>query len=290
MFEGEQTGLFSFGKDTDNGLRGIYRSPSGGPVPVVASNSFLRTSGARIGDALIVELKGRFVPVQVRDSVDFFPTLNPAGAGFLIADMETLVRHINILSPAVVAFPNEMFIEKASGAGTSVRDVVTRLVGRDLVHDRETQLDQVRLDPLITAGWQAMVLLAMIIIVFTAGLGYITYLLAFANRSRSEMGFLQSVGLSSRQMAGLLILEHFIIVAVGIGLGTGAGWLMSDLMVSSVAVTENGREVIPPFILETDLRFLITLYAALIGIFALAVYRLTRSMRNLDFHAISRLE
>ena len=91
-------------------------------------------------------------------------------------------------------------------------------------------------------------------------------------------------------MAGLLILEHFIIVAVGIGLGTGAGWLMSDLMVSSVAVTENGREVIPPFILETDLRFLITLYAALIGIFALAVYRLTRSMRNLDFHAISRLE
>ena len=290
VFEGEQTGLFSFGKDTDNGLRGIYRSPSGGPVPVVASNSFLRTSGARIGDALIVELKGRFVPVQVRDSVDFFPTLNPAGAGFLIADMETLVRHINILSPAVVAFPNEMFIEKASGAGTSVRDVVTRLVGRDLVHDRETQLDQVRLDPLITAGWQAMVLLAMIIIVFTAGLGYITYLLAFANRSRSEMGFLQSVGLSSRQMAGLLILEHFIIVAVGIGLGTGAGWLMSDLMVSSVAVTENGREVIPPFILETDLRFLITLYAALIGIFALAVYRLTRSMRNLDFHAISRLE
>ena len=40
------------------------------------------------GDALIVELKGRFVPIQVRDSVDFFPTLNPSGAGFLIADLE----------------------------------------------------------------------------------------------------------------------------------------------------------------------------------------------------------
>ena len=65
---------------------------------------------------------------------------------------------------------------------------------------------------------------------------------------------------------------------------------MSDLMVSSVAVTENGREVIPPFILETDLRFLLPLYAALISIFALAIYRLTRGMRRLDFHAISRLE
>ena len=288
--EGNQSGLFSFGKDTDNGLRGVYRSPSGGPVPVVASSSFLRTSGARVGDVLIVELKGRFVPVHVRDSVDFFPTLNPTGAGFLIADLQTLIRHINILSPALVATPNEMFIEKASGAGNSVRDVVERMVGRDLVHDRETELERIRLDPLITAGWKAMVLLAMAIIVFTAGLGYVTYLLAFANRSRNEMGFLQSVGLSWRQLAGLLVLEHFIIIAVGIGLGTGAGWLMSDLMVSSVAVTENGRQVVPPFILETDLRFLVPLYAVLVGIFALAVYRLTRSMRNLDFHAISRLE
>ena len=287
---GDLSGLFTFGKDTDNGLRGIYRSPSGGPVPVVASNSFLRTSGARVGDALIVELKGRFVPIQVRDSVDFFPTLNPSGAGFLIADLETLIRHINILSPALVATPNEMFIEKASGAGDSVNSVVTRMVGRDLVHDREQQLEQVRLDPLITAGWQAMVLLAMAIIIFTAGLGYVTYLLAFSNRSRNEMGFLQSVGLSSRQMAGLLMLEHFIIVAVGIGLGSGAGWLMSDLMVSSVAVTENGRQVVPPFILETDFRFLAPLYLVLISIFALSVYRLTHSMRNLDFHAISRME
>ncbi len=288
--QGDISGLFTFGKDTDNGLRGIYRSPSGGPVPVVASSSFLRTSGARVGDALIVELRGRFVPVHVRDTVDYFPTLDPRGAGFILADLETLIRHINILSPALVATPNEIFIEKASGAGDSVRNVVTRLVGRDLVHDREAQLEQIRLDPLITAGWQAMVLLAIAIIIFTSGLGYVTYLLAFANRSRNEMGFLQSVGLSSRQMAGLLMLEHSIIVAVGIGLGTGAGWLMSDLMVSSVAVTENGRQVIPPFIMETDLRLLVPLYAVLIGIFALAVYRLTQSMRNLDFHAISRME
>ncbi len=288
--EGSQAGLFTFGKDTDNGLRGIYRSPSGGPVPVVASNSFLRTSGARVGDALIVELKGRFVPIHVRDSVDFFPTLDPRGAGFLLADLETLIHHINILSPALVATPNEMFIRKAPGAGNSVSAVVSRLVGRDLVHDREAQLEQVRLDPLITAGWQAMVLLAMAIILFTAGLGYVTYLLAFSNRSRNEMGFLQSIGLSSRQLAGLLILEHSIIIAVGIGLGSGAGWLMSDLMVSSVAVTENGREVIPPFILETDFRVLVPMYFALIAIFALAVYRLTQSMRHLDFHAISRME
>ncbi len=290
VLRGDASGRFTFGKDTDNGLRGIYRSPSGGPVPVVASSSFIRTSGVRIGEPLIVEIKGRFVPVVLRDSVDYFPTMDPRGAGFILADLETLIHHINLLSPAVVATPNEMFIQKAAGAGDSVRDVVQRFVGRDLIHDRETELEQVRLDPLITAGWQAMVLLAVFIILFTSGLGYITYLLAFANRSRNEMGFLQSIGLSGRQMAGLLGLEHLIIVAIGIGLGTVAGWVMSDLMVSSVSVTENGRQVIPPFILETDLRMLLSIYAVLVLILAIAIYRLTRSMRNLDFHTIARVE
>lgn len=287
---GESSGLFTFGKDTDNGLRGIYRSPSGGPVPVVASASFLQASGVRLGEPLIVEIKGRFIPIVVRDWVDYFPTMDPRGAGFLIADLDTLIRHINILSPAVIATPNEMFIQKASGAGDSVRDVAARIAGRDSLRDRETQLEQVRLDPLITAGWQAMSLMAVFVILFTAGLGYTTYLLAFASRSRSEMGFLQSVGLSGRQTALLLGLEHLVIVAVGVGLGSAAGWVMSDLMVSSVAVTENGRQVIPPFILQIDLRFLLPIYAALIAIFALAIYRLARSMRRLDFHAIARME
>ena len=49
------------------------------------------------------------------------------------------------------------------------------------------------------------------VIILTAGLGYITYLLAFAGRSRAEMGLLQSLGLSRKQTIGLLSLEHVVI-------------------------------------------------------------------------------
>ena len=135
-----------------------------------------------------------------------------------------------------------------------------------------------------------MVLLAIAIIIFAATLGYVTYLLAFADRSLSEMGFLQSLGLSRRQMMGLLALEHLVIVVVGLVLGTITGWVMSDLMVQSVAVTENGERVLPPFILETDLSVLIPIYIVLILIFLATVYRLIRSMLNVDLHAISRME
>ncbi|MCH8827221.1 MAG: ABC transporter permease, partial [Chloroflexi bacterium] len=287
---GDRSGIFRFGKDTDNGVRGIYRSPGGGPVPIVASSSFMEASGSRLGDSIIVEVRNRFIPVIIQDVVDYFPTLDPRGGGFIIADRDTLLTHINILSSDTKTSPNEMYVSQAQGAGDAFRDIVVRMVGEQGVSDRERQLEELRLDPLITAGWQAMVLLTAVVIIFTAGLGYITYLLAFAERSRSEMGFLLSLGLSSRQMAKMLTMEHLVIVFVGLALGTITGWVMSDLMVSSVAVTEDGRQVVPPFILQADLRFLAPIYAALIGIFLASIYRLIRSMRQVDLQTLSRME
>ena len=291
VFRGQRAGLFSFGKDTDRGIRGFYRSPSGGPMPVVASTSFMAGAGVSVGDSFIVEVMSRLVPIVVTDTVDYFPTLNPHRGGFLLADLDNLLRHLNLLSPISTMAPNELFITEAPGAGAAVRDFVLRLApSPNNVHDKESLLSSVRLDPLVTAGWRAMVPLSLGIIVFTAGLGYVTYLFSFAGRSRSEMGFLRSLGLSRRQMMGLLGLEHLIIVTVGLGLGTWAGYQMSTAMVSSVAVTETGGRVTPPFTLVTDWSFMVVIYAAMIVIFAAALYALTRSMLRLDLRAISRSE
>jgi ABC-type lipoprotein release transport system permease subunit len=287
---GERSGVFRFGKDTDNGIRGIYRSPGGGPVPIVASSSFMELTGTLLGDPIIVQIRNRFIPVVVQDVVDYFPTLNPRDSGFIIADMETLIAHINMLGIDSTTIPNELYISQAPAAGLAVRNIVLRMVGQGGVNDREMQMEELRLDPLITAGWQAMVLLAALVIIFTAGLGYVTYLLAFAERSRSEMGFLQSLGLSRSQMTRLITMEHLVIVVIGLTLGTVTGWITSNLMVSSVAVTEDGLEVIPPFILHTDLGFLLPIYAALIGIFLLSIYRLTMSMRHVNLRTIARME
>ena len=288
---GERAGTFHFGKDTDRGVRGFYHSPSGGPLPIVASASFLSNTGAEIGDVLILTLEGRMIPVLIRDKVNYFPTMDPPGRRYILADLDILLRHLNIVSPTLPIAPNELFIAEASGAGEAVIDAVFTLVGRSpVVHDREAQLESIRLDPLISAGWKAMVVLSLGIIVFITALGYLTYLLSFADRRRTEMGFLHSLGVSRQQMAGLLSLEHLVIVAVGLALGTWAGFQMSAIMVSSVAVTETGAPIVPPFRLTTDWGPMLLVYALLIGIFVAALYRLTRTLFNLNLYAISRVE
>ena len=291
VYNGKASALFSFGKDTDRGIRGVYRSPTGGPMPIVASSSFMRATGMALRDTTIVEVMGRLIPVQVKDVVDFFPTMDSGRGGFILADLDSFLTHINLLSPISTIYPNEVFIAEAPGAGDSVLTVVNRLTpSTSFVHHKETMLDSVRLDPLITAGWKAMVILSIGIVILTAGLGYVTYLLAFADRSRAEMGFLQSLGLSPPQTVGLVSLEHLVILVVGLGLGSWAGFQMSNLMVESVAVTEDGAPVVPPFILTTDWGFMLPIYAVLVGIFVIALLWLARSMVRLDLQAISRVE
>ena len=291
VYNGKASALFSFGKDTDRGIRGVYKSPTGGPMPIVASSSFMRATGMALRDTTIVEFKGRLIPVQVKDVVDFFPTMNSRRGGFILADLDGFLTHINLVSPTAAFHPNEIFIAEAPGAGDSVLTVVNRLAPSfSAVHHKETLLDSVRLDPLITAGWKAMVILSIGIVILTSGLGYVTYLLAFADRSRAEIGSLQSLGLSRLQTVGLISLEHLVILVVGLGLGSWAGFQMSTLMVESVAVTENGSAVVPPFILTTDWRFMLPIYAVLVGIFIAALLWLARSMLRLDLQEISRIE
>ena len=288
---GQRSGIFIFGKDTDRGIRGFYRSPTGGPVPVVASASFMRRSGLSVGDAVVVNLFGRLVPIRVMDTVYYFPTMNPAGHGFVIADLQYLLQHLNILSPIGNVSPNELLLSQVPGSEEDVYRIAVSLAPQsDFVHDRSKLLESFELDPLITAGWRAMMLVAVFIVIFAAALGYITYLLNFSGQSRMEMGFLQALGLRNRQMTWLLSAEHLVIATIGLVIGTLAGISMSSIMVSAVAVTEEGAPVIPPFILTTDWVFMGPIYAALIAIFVGALLWLARSVTRVRLHEMTRLE
>lgn len=293
VFSGQISGMFTFGKDTENGVRGFYHSPSDGFIPVIASRSFVENTNSNIDDVMTVDIMGGTVPIRITDMVEYFPTLNPTISPFIIADMQTLLRYLRILSPTSKPSPNEMFLTHVPGKeGEVVESLLDRLgrVQPIKLYARNSQLEAIRLDPLITAGWKAMVILSLFVIVLTAGLGYTTYLLSFSGRSRIQMGSLQTLGVSSKQLIGLLSMEHLVIAIFGLGLGTWAGFEMSKIMVQSVAVTETGARVIPPFILTTSWVFMGAIYIILSSIFVTAVAILHRGVTKMDLQTVSRQE
>jgi len=293
VFEGSRSALFTFGKDTNSGVRGIYISPTGGPLPVVVSRSFSSFTGATPGSVLVVSVAGSLIPVAVTDVVEYFPSLDPGVGPFVVADMQNLLRNLRFLSPTSNPTPNEMFLSHSPGAHETVTTALAEGLGRVrpiVIYDREAQLEAIQLDPLISAGWKAMVIVTLFVIILTAGLGYTTYLLSFSGRSKAQMGSLQTLGISAKQLLGLLSMEHLVIALFGLGLGTWAGFEMSRIMVQSVAVTERGTQVIPPFVLLTNWGFMSVVYIVLAAIFCTAIWVLHRGVTHMDLQTVSRTE
>ena len=290
VLNGSRSGLYIFRGESSRGARGFYQSPTGGPVPVVMSDSLAEASGAGVGEVFAVELAGMWVPVEVRETVRHFPTMG-RGEQFLLVDLKNLLDHLNVLTPGGGITPNELFLAEAPAAGDVVRNAVRGMVlnPNGQVHERSAQLERFDRDPLATGGWQALESLSLLIAVVAVGFGYVTYLLLFRDRSLGEVAFLRALGLSRRQMAGLLTFEHVTIAAIGLGLGTWAGFQMSRLMVAPLAVTEQGRPVLPPFILTTDWGMMAPTYVVLLGIFAASLLVMHRSISRLDLSRVTRL-
>ena len=282
---------FTFGKETNVGIRGIYRAGGHGFIPAVASRTFSASTGAGVNNSLLVTLPGGVVPVVITDVVDYFPTMDPARVGFLIFDIDTLLTYMDALNPVGGTAINEIFIEAAPGADMEVFQSVSRMVrARGGAIGLEEQLAAQEIDPLISAGWRTIALVALGVIMFISGLGYVVYLLAFAERSVGEMGSLRSLGFSRTQTIGLIGLEHMLVALIGLGVGTWAGFQMSRMVVSSVAVTDGGGRVLPPFILTTNWALMGPLYVVLIAIFVAALLTFGGRVLSIDLRRLSRME
>ncbi len=287
---GERAAYFSFGAYRNLSVRGILHGAGRGAIPVVASESLASAQGLETGDLFIATAAGRLLLAEVRDTARHFPTMGGRDRGFVIADVDTLHEYLNMLSPVRKADLNEVFVTAAPGEGEAASAAILGGPSASFleVEDGLARFEALLLDPFAGAGWQAITLLAIAVAVFSLGFGYAAYLLLFAKESRSEMAFLRSVGLSKAQLLGLLGFERLLIAAVGIGLGTWAGFQVSELMVSPLAVTESGASVVPPFVLVTDWWIMGPAYALFAALFVGSTAMLARGAGRLDLQSAAR--
>ena len=265
---GRRSGVFTFTKENHYGIRGFYQSPTGGPVPVVVSNSFAKETFSSKGDIILANISNRFVPMVIREIIDYFPTMDSVGGRFILADLNSLLGHLNIMGHTPISVPNELFIKEAPAAQQAMKtalDSVFKYWGN--VQHRESLLASSRLNPMTTAGWNSMVVLVIATVISTVGLGYTSFLVASAKKIHAQLGILLSMGLSERQLIKLVCFEHFTIVVTGMAIGTLTGLQMSQLVVSLVSFTETGQEALPPFVLITNWSLMIPIYSALITMF-----------------------
>ena len=289
-YRGQRAARFTFGKSMNLFVRGFQMNPTGGPAPAVVSTTFLDAGGLSIGDTFVSQFSGRVVSLEIKDTVEYFPTMDPEGGGFMILDTENLLRNLNLLTYSAEVRSNEVFVGSKPGMVDQVLATARGLVGESgVVRGYASELQAVRRDPLEGAAWQALAAVSLGVVVLASCLGYVAYLLSFGGRNRTEIGLLQAMGLSRRQLGLLVGFEHFITLLIGMGLGTWAGLQMGALMVSSLTSADSGAQAVPPILLTADWAQILPVYIAVLLTVSGSLVVLNRRALQMDLRAISSL-
>jgi len=235
------------------------------PVPVVASQTFLDENDKSVGDELTISLNSQFVKVKIVGSFDLFPSFDPeVSAPLFVTDFEQLrAAATRVPGAGSNVYANEAWLGPGTPISTSRESLAGKGVAAEHVFNRTTLLAQQSSDPLVAASWEGILFLAFAAVIVVSTLGFVTYTVLGAQARSLEFAILRTMGLSSRQVLGVVSFEQVFVVLAGVITGTLLGFPLSRLMIGYLGLTEDGRDPLPPLQSVVNWQSIGTVYAFL---------------------------
>ena len=273
--------------------RGIYHGPPLEPIPVLASESFLDDTGRALGDELEVSVAGHRVPVLLVDTISYFPTLDTINRAFLVSDFATLASYTNLVAQASELKPNEIWLSTAV-SGAEREELVARLselgpFSSRSVHDRTKTLETSQVDPLVAAGWRALLFIAFSAVLVLSCLGFLVHNYVSFRTREAHFALMRTIGFSMRQLIMLVWVEQFLIIAAGMALGTWMGGRLGAIIMPFLGHDDQGSQVLPPFVTEVSWGALAITYAAMAVVFALIIMGVIWFIHRISLQRVLRL-
>lgn len=235
---------------------GIYANLDTRPLAVLVSRSFLESTSVVVGQRVQIRLPGQFISAVIVDVVDYFPTLDPADRGFVLANLDRTLGLRNLPLTATTPFyPNEVWLT-AAGEGEQRQVLLDTLDTAGFkarkLYDQAEMIAVAKADPLVAASWGGVLLITFLGVVLVSGLGFVVYAYLSARGRQLEFAILRTLGFSLRQIIGLVCFEQVIVIGAGMGIGTLIGSRLSSIMIPFLQLTEEGQRVLPPFVITID--------------------------------------
>ena len=285
--------MFAWAAGRSQVARGVFPGAEPQPVPVLAGGLFMRTFGHELGDEFEVTMGGRPVTIRLADTVDFFPTLDSFDDSFLVADLAAVRAHTNLGMMRGEINANEVWI-RTDATGEDRRDLLDRFrTGRPFqvskVIDTEANLEEAKLDPLVLAGWRALLLIAFGAILILSSLGFLVHAyISFRNREL-QFALMRTMGFSTRQLVSLMWLEQALVIGVGMALGTWMGGRLGATIMPFLGHDDRGSQVLPPFVIEVGWQNLLVTYIAMAVIFTAIILGVIWFIRRMSLSRVLRL-
>ena len=274
------------GRDEARGFSAV----SYGPLPVLGTQSLLDAYGAKLGDTLHMSTQSTRFEAQVVELIDYIPTMYPNDDPFMIVSAEALHRRVNVSTAFIERNPNEYWISLSDPVDEETIAAAlepTRGRYRDVI-DRTEELHRAAIDPLVSAGWKALLSLAFVTVLVVAALGFLVHSRISFDARRGEFATLRSIGLSIRQVTSLVLIEQLLVIGVAVGFGIFLGLRVGAVVMPYLANTSESGLVTPPMILEVEWAGFGVTFGLFFLVFAVVLGALVISVHRTAIHAVMR--
>ncbi|MDX3456126.1 ABC transporter permease [Streptomyces sp. ME02-8801-2C] len=232
-------------------------------VVAVATRQFLAASGTREGERVEVSFDGRSVPVRVVRTASALPTTEATalGGGALLVDLRAVDR-VLLDRDGRGLTPTEWWLDTAAPGATAAAVRALPDVEPEQVVVRDELAAQLRDDPFGAAPEAALVAAAGVTVLF-ASLGFAVSAVGAIRVRDGEFAVLRALGTPRRRLARLVAVEHGVLVALALLVGTALGAVLTYALVPLVVLTGQATRPLPPVLVEFPLTRLAALLAAL---------------------------
>ncbi|OXM85963.1 ABC transporter permease [Paenibacillus rigui] len=250
---------------------------------VIIPTSFAEKNHIKVGDLLSISIQQQLVEFVVVAAVPYWPSQYPEQMPFFIANLD----YIYDQSPVT---PYEVWLKMKEGA--KVAPLLEALNAKQIqiasVKDVRNELIAQKKHP-ARGGVFGILSLGFLVSVLVSLIGYILYWFFNLSSRVVQFGVLRAMGLSRRQLTGMLLLEQGFTAGLSIGLGIGIGKLTSYLFLPFLQTAENVKTQVPPFRVvfnarDTDQLYVVVAFMMLTGALLLFLH-----IRRLRVHQAVKL-
>ncbi|RCW47399.1 ABC transporter permease [Paenibacillus prosopidis] len=209
-------------------------------------------------------------PFKVYGIIDYFPTFNPNPAigSVDVSDEETasnapmlIVAHLPRVQVQLALEPYDVWIKLKPEATTAdfyegIKE--SELPVTSIVNTRE-ELVQAKNDPFLMA-LNGILTLGFVLSILVSFIGFLLYWVLSLRGRTLQNGILRAIGLSLKQLIGMLAVEQLLTSGVAVLIGILVGNVASLLYVPNFQIAFNPSSLVPPFKVMFDSGDLMRIY------------------------------
>ena len=275
------------------GATPVYFSmrPSGSRLPgtlaVIVSDGLLEDLAVSVGDSIRLPDLGD-TRAEIVGTVKAFPTVDPDSGEVLIADLPTfqMLTH----QPGNNTRDTDDWWMSVDGGlqEAAARELGLPPVESVSVLSRDRVQSSLTADP-IALGTIGSLSVGFVAAAVFAGVGFAVSSAVSARERVHEFAMLRALGLSPRQLFRWVASEHGALALLSVVLGSTVGWLLGELTIPVIAITQDGTSAVPEVLISHPWDVIALLEFGFLAALVLFVIALNGSLKKLGLGSTLRI-